>query len=256
MNSGDKELLEARLKDLDRLAFERNILKCSDFLSYAEQDTWHRLERQGAFQTEGHFLSGGHGEAERARAFFLPDYLDRETAEAEALAAIRAEALNGRFAEELTHRDWLGALMNLGIARECLGDILAEGSSCILFCQPEIAEHITKNLLRVKHTSVRCESTVLTEIRWEPHLEELKVNVASERIDAVLAALWKLPRQQASQLVEAEQVFINGMTVRSAGKDLKPGDRVSVRGHGKFIYDGVCGNSRKGRLYTALRRYI
>lgn len=252
----ERELLTARLAELDRLADERNILKCSDFLSYAEQDAYHRLERQGAFRCGVRFLSGGFGDAERARAFFLPDYMDRENAEAQEICAIRAEALNDKFADALTHRDFLGALMNLGIERECLGDILVEGSSCLFFCKPEVSEHICRNLLRVKHTSVRCETVSLSEISWQPRLEEMKVNVASERIDAVLAAIWKLSRQKAAQLVEAEQVFVNGMTAASAGRTLKEGDRVSVRGFGKFIYDGIGGSSRKGRLYVAVRRFM
>ena len=234
-----RELIRTRLTDLDRMAYERGILRCSGFLSYAEQSEYHQMDRSGMFRTSVHFLDGGY-----------------EDAAASEIAAIKASAVNDRFADELTHRDYLGALMNLGIERDCIGDILTEGSSCIFFCSMEMADYITENLLRVKHTSVRCSKADRNALNIRQELEELQVNVASERIDAVIAALYRISRQKAAQLIEAEHVFINGIAVTSAGKQMKEGDRISVRGHGKFIYDGVGGSSRKGRLYVSLRRFV
>ena len=86
--------------------------------------------------------------------------------------------------------------------------------------------------------------------------EELSVNIASERVDAVIAAVYRAARQKAADAVNAERVYINGQTVSSAGKTLKAGDRVSVRGAGKFIYDGISGTSKKGRLFADIRKYI
>jgi len=251
----DKELIRTRLTELDRMAYERGILKCSGFLSYAEQSEYHLLERSGAFHTAVHFLDGGYEGAERAAAFFLPDYMEPTDAVEAEITAVRAAAVNERFADELTHRDYLGALMNLGIERDCIGDILTGDSDCTFFCSADMADYITENLLRVKHTSVRCEKAGREELNIRQELEELQVNVASERIDAVIAALYRISRQKAAQLIDAEHVFINGIVVTSAGKQMKEGDRISVRGHGKFIYDGIGGSSRKGRLYVALRRY-
>ena len=183
-----RELIRTRLTDLDRMAYERGILRCSGFLSYAEQSEYHLLNRNGMFRTSVHFLEGGYEDAERAAAFFLPDYMEREDAAASEIAAIKASAVNDRFADELTHRDYLGALMNLGIERDCIGDILTEGSNCIFFCSMEMADYITENLLRVKHTSVRCSKADRNALNIRQELEELQVNVASERIDAVIAA--------------------------------------------------------------------
>ena len=250
-----KELVRARLAELDRLAYERNILKCSGFLSYSEQQAFHLLEAGGCFMTQTHFLDGGFPDAERAAAFFLPDYMGREEAVAAEIAVIRACAVSDRYAGELTHRDYLGALMNLGIERDCIGDILPDGSSCTIFCTRELAGYIAENLLRVKHTSVRCEITEAAALDLKPRLEECRVNVASERVDAVIAALYKMSRQKAAGLVDAEQVFLNGLTVSAAGRQMKEGDRVSVRGFGKFIYDGIDGSSRKGRLFVTVRKY-
>jgi RNA-binding protein YlmH len=75
-------------------------------------------------------------------------------------------------------------------------------------------------------------------------------------VDAVTAAVFRISRQKASDLVTAERIFINGQTVLSAGKGLKAGDRVSVRGSGKYIYDGISGSSRKGRLFADIRMFV
>ena len=193
----EKELIRARLLELDRLAYERNILKSSGFLSVAEQNEYHMLEQSGAFQNRIRFLAGGFPEAERARALFLPEYMDKETAEAAEIALLRVTPLNGRFAEALSHRDYLGSLMNLGIERDRIGDILTEETEGIVFCAQDMADYIAENLVRIRHTSVQCEKTALTACSYRPKFEELQVNVASERIDAVLAALYRLPRQKA-----------------------------------------------------------
>lgn len=258
----DSELIKKKLTDADRAAYGRNILKVCGFLGLQEQSIYHSLER--SFVSEAHFLSGGMEQADRTAAFFLPDYMDRETAEEEAFAVIIAEPVNAKFSDELSHRDYLGALMNLGIERECIGDITVSGrgtGETAIIVMKNMAELIARELVRVKHTSIDCTVMGLGEFRnsasaaAEKNFEELKVNVASERADAVVAAVYRISRQKAAELVAAERVFINGSVLVSAGKDLKADDVVTVRGSGKFIYCGVNGTSRKGRLYADIKRY-
>lgn len=250
----EQELLKNKILDADKTAYERNILKVCGFLSLDEQSVYHGLQKE--FLTKEHFLSGGHEEAERVMAFFLPDYLDRESAVREKISAVSVVPANRRFAEELTHRDYLGALMNLGIERECIGDILADNERCVILVQSGIAGFVADSLTRIRHTNVECavEEGGIPDIR--PRFEELKVNIASERVDAVTAAVFRVSRQKASELVASERIFINGQTVVSAGRTLKEGDRVSVRGAGKYIYDGISGSSRKGRLFADIRRFV
>ncbi|MDO4960555.1 MAG: YlmH/Sll1252 family protein [Eubacteriales bacterium] len=266
----DREILKRRILDADRTAYERNILKVCGFLALDEQNIYHSAAR--GFMSPMHFLSGGHGEAERAAAFFLPDYMDREEAEAERICAVKVTPVNARFSDELTHRDYLGALMNLGIERECIGDILIDRGSAsdsagspdaghvpaaaYVFVLREMSELIARELTKVRHTNVSCEIVETADISVQPEFEELEVNIASERADAVIAAVYRVSRGKATDVIAAERVFINGVTVTSAGKLLKAGDRVSVRGSGKFIYDGISGSSKKGRLFADIRKFV
>ena len=251
----EKELIRARLTELDRLAYERNILKTSGFLSYAEQQAYHQLQKAGSFLTPTHFLGGGYEESERAAAFFLPDYMDKAEAEGAKIAVLKAEVPGEKYAEELTHRDYLGALMNLGIDRGQIGDILIDrtDSSACCFVLKTMTGYICRELCRVKHTTVLAAEIPPGKCTVRPEFEEREGSVASERLDAVLALVFRLARGKAQELIDREAVIVDGSTAHSGGFPLKAGSRVSVRGFGKFIYAGVVTSTKKGRLLVHVK---
>lgn len=84
----------------------------------------------------------------------------------------------------------------------------------------------------------------------------MKVNVASERLDAILSAVFKLPRSKAAEAIAGEKVFVDGRIASGSGQRLREGAKVSVRGLGKFIYDGIENESRKGRLFVKIEKYL
>lgn len=249
-------VIKAELADADRDSYTKNIFKSIGFLSLSEQMIYYRLKPD--FLNPENYLDGGYEDADRAVAMFLPDYMDLSLARRETIAAVSVRPLNRKFSEELNHRDYLGALMNLGIERSCIGDIMIdhkEGTGCI-FCLKSISEVVISELTRIRHTSVNCFIMEEGAEIPAPALEELKVNVASERTDAVIAAVFNISRQKAAALIDNEKVFISGREGVSQSKALKEGDRVSVRGMGKFIYSGVSGSSRKGRLFVNVSKFV
>ena len=161
--------------------------------------------------------------------------------------------VNRKFADELTHRDYLGALMNLGLERDRIGDILTDSENAYLFVMKENAELICSELIRIRHTSVVCHPVPASSCTIRPEFEEREGSVSSERLDAILAMVYHLSRGKAQELVEQELVFVDGRTAFSGGYDLKPGSRVSVRGHGKFQYLGAGAQTRKGRFYAKVK---
>ena len=249
----ETELLKKRLLDLDRSSSGRDIVRSSGFLSLSEQAAFRSLERE--FRSDRALLAGGHSEADRQIALFLPAWADAAEEERRLISCILVEQEGGKFEQPPGHRDVLGALMNLGIERDRLGDILTDGPSAYVFCSADMAGFIRENLTRVRHSSVSCreapEGTELT-----PRFEELSLNVASERADCVLAALWKLPRSEAQKLFASEKVFADGRVLADPGRTLKEESRISVRGFGKFIYGGTEGKSRSGRLFVHIRRFV
>ena len=191
-----------------------------------------------------------------------PDYMDEETFlmmernEPSVCSCVKISPVNRKFADELNHRDYLGSLMNLGIKRDQLGDILTDDDVAFVFATMDIARMICRELIRIKHTSVKCEIVAADECTIRPKFEEVTGSVASERIDAILAFVYHLSRSEAGKLIEAESVFIDGRVAFSGGYDLKEGARVSVRGHGKFIYLGAQNTTRKGRLFIAVNKFV
>ena len=267
----DRSALIKRVNELAQRAYRDNYVTHTCFLTAAEQ-AW-ILEAAGpgtvtgtedgvifgCWQSVPWILHGGFPEAERRVLCFLPDYLDaqsfrmQEEAAPEVLTCLQMDPVNRRFAEELTHRDCLGALMHLGLERERIGDILTEGSSAFLCVMKDNAEVICRELIRVRHTGVVCREVPFSACRLQQQFEEREGSVPSERLDAVLAMVYHLSRGRAQELIEEELVFVDGRTARSGGCDLKTGSRVSVRGYGKFQYLGAGAQTRKGRCYARVR---
>ncbi len=266
MEEKSKDFLAGRVKDLATKAYMGSFVTNTDFLSVSEQAAFFQiLAAEGVpsnvkeYCGAKYVLYGGFQDAERAMICFLPDYLDeesffaQETAEGTVLSCVHVLPVNVRFSDDLTHRDYLGALMNLGIERDQIGDILTGEKEAYFFVTNKMAQLLCKELVRIRHTSVKCEIVNPSECTIRPAFEEIKGSVASERIDAIVAFVYHLSRAEAQKLIESESVFIDGRTTYSGGYDLKVGARVSVRGHGKFIYDGPSGTTRKGRLFVSVR---
>ena len=267
----DNTILTKRVKELSQKAYQGNFVTHTQFLAASEQaefleaagkkavDPQDETRSSGIYQGVPWILYGGWEEAERRVLCFLPDYLDRESfllqeeAEPEVISCMEVRPVNRKFADELTHRDYLGALMNLGLERDRIGDILTDSGNAYVFVMKENAELICSELIRIRHTSVVCHPVPASSCTIRPEFEEREGSVSSERLDAILAMVYHLSRGKAQELVEQELVFVDGRTAFSGGYDLKPGSRVSVRGHGKFQYLGAGAQTRKGRFYAKVK---
>ena len=129
----EKDFLEKRIRELDQQCYDRDIIRYTDFLDIREQSVYLSMQRELSSDS---LLYGGHEEADRQMAMFLPSYMDRDYPELAAescMALLLAKPLNERFSDDLTHRDFLGALMNLGIERSKTGDILTDGTKAYIF---------------------------------------------------------------------------------------------------------------------------
>lgn len=151
------------------------------------------------------------------------------------------------------HRDYLGALLGLGLKRETLGDIRALAEGALVFVQEALAPLVLDELRQVGRVAVRVERAGSTVPPLAaPETESFVVSLPSLRADALLAAALKLNRAAAQQLFQAGLVQINHLPAESAGRVLQEGDILSVRGHGKYRYDHAEGKSKKNRI---LARY-
>ena len=275
----EEQLFERRLEDLARTAYNRGIPTFSDFLSLNEQNIYHASRAEFSYIRS--VLYGGYDLAERQMLGFLPDALSFEMndggndpgitaagrsgyskAEMQFISGIfpvqclSIKPLNAKFSDKLTHRDYLGSLMNLGTERSQIGDIIVEEERALVMVHERMAPFIMQELTRVRHTSVYCELCSCADIRYEPKVERITGTVSSVRLDALLSLAFKSSRSSLSGLIEGGKVFVNGRLITSNSAHLKAGDLVSVRGMGKFRYAGEGNVSRKGRLYVEVEKFV
>lgn len=247
------EVLRKRLSELAEKSYQSSIYTFTNFLSEAEMDTALQMERELSYA--GMKLWGGmEGTQRRMIRFGDPEQLGYE--EEFPIVCLVMEPLIRKFADDLTHRDFLGALMNLGIERELLGDIVVKDRTGYLFCLERIAPYIIQELDQVRHTHIRVYEAEKLPDEIKPVEEEQTIIVNVERLDAVIAKVYHLSRSQSIDLFREKKVFVCGRQCENNSYVCKEQDTISVRGYGKFVFAKVQGTTGKGRLSIRILRYV
>ena len=241
----ERQLLKRAVELADR-SLDRDIPCFTEFLTLAEQDSLQRT-----FAAERPWVNftfdGGYPEAERRVACFGADSAP--------LIWLEIAPTAPKFAETLAHRDFLGALMSLGMRRETMGDILITDNRAYLAALETAAEFISAQLESVRHTPVKVSRIDKPPVEAAPRPEPSSVVVSSPRLDALIAAVWKLSRSDAQSAVERRAVFINGRCIEDSDHTPAVNDIVSVRGLGRFVFLGIERETRKGRLRVDVGLY-
>jgi len=252
MKDEDKIFLN-RIMDLAKASFNQSRYTFSTFLTVDEQ----MLIDQAAsdFKFVSYELFGGNECCERQLIRFgSEDTLGYS--EDYPIVILCIEPLMDKYAEELNHRDYLGALMNLGINRNVIGDIIVKGKKAYVFCLDSISDYIISEITRIRHTSVNIKKLTGDIPELERKLEDMEVLVSSPRIDAIASSLTKLSRSKVLELFRAKKVLLNNRVCENNSVTLKTGNSFSIRGFGKYIYEGEGGHTRKDRVYVKLKKYV
>ncbi len=240
----EDKLFYNRLSDLARKRDDKNVPTFSKFLG---------IEEQVGLQFKSSAFWGGYEGAGRKILMFLPDWAE-ETDFYDTVSAIKITSTDKKLYD---HRDYLGSLMGLGLKREVIGDIAPCGSFAVVFCLSEIAPFIKENLTQVAKSTVSVEIlSSLDGIDIKQNYLELRGTVASCRIDCIVSFLKNTGRSAAAELLRSGYVKLNAKEIQDTSKLLKEGDVISIRGLGKFIFDGEAGTSRKGRSIINLRKLV
>ena len=248
----------------------------TDFLTPREQRIFYAA---AASEGEAHrlFFYGGAREAERRLAVLLPEWylvdepkgdpfgLAREeylitlieNGTADLSGAVVPVSLKASEYADLSHRDWLGAILALGLDRSVLGDIaVLDPHSAVAFFTPTIASFITENLKRAGADAVRAAATALPDGFTVPHsFERVEVSVASPRLDGVVHALTNLSRADAADFVKSGEAELNYFPEENPDAQITDGDILSLRGFGKYIIDSANTVTRRGRSRLVARKY-
>lgn len=252
VNSASRQVL-ARLVDACRRAAGSGEAVVSDFLDPAEQQ-WGReklLPAARAAGVKGHF-TGGYPAAERQRLLLYPDYLEPADGDPR-LGFIRIEVAGG--GEEPGHRQYLGAVLGLGVRREKVGDLLVVPGGCQVIIDAGLVDFVLTSLDRVGQVRVQVREISRDELDFPGMtVREIKVTVASPRLDAVASRGFGLSRARIEREIKAEKVRVNWQCVTKPDYRVKPGQVISCRGRGRLVVQEIGGTSRKQRLYVTLQR--
>ncbi len=249
----EQDLLCKRLRELSENAYYRGFCTYSDFLNLNEQNLFFGNYKE--IVRSEYKLWGGYNDAERRVICFYED--DSSTNMYWPIVCLKIMPAHAKFSDKLTHRDYLGAVLNLGIDRCKIGDILVMEHAGYVFCRQEISDFILDNLTRIKHTTIFVSIVKEEEIHnFKPSLEEITGTVSSVRLDSVLSVAFHTSRSSLTGLIAGGKVFVNGRMIQSNSYTLKEDDVVSVRGMGKFIFKKISGQTKKSRYKVILLKYV
>ena len=243
----EEQLLYNRLIELSNRAYKNNIYTFSDFLSLSQQDILYHAARDKAFAPVKFDLFGGYENCERKMARFGSEENFGYTVDYP-ICCIKIEPIAKKFAKELSHRDYLGSLMSLGIDRKKFGDIFVDGMDAYIYADESTTDYLLDNLNSVGRNSVKCSLSELPESYKKSALKEVTIQVASKRADAIIAKVYNLSRKDTIPYFTEKKVSVQGHIVENNDKILAAGDTVSVRGFGKFNIVSEGGLSKKGKL--------
>ena len=261
MNEEDKLLL-AKIRDRERQCSDNSMITNSVFLDMRERS----VVASSRFDTNMIFY-GGFEDAERTVCTFLPDYVEardlqeifeyfEECPESDPIAIIEIE--KDKFSPALSHRDYLGALMGLGIKRELTGDILVNENGCRMAVLEKIAPFIVENLGKAGRGTLKAKIVPSSEARKGTKAVGTpdSFTVSSMRLDSVVKNAFRVSRGDACTAIESGTVFVNDLECVKPDKKICNGDKIVFRRKGRIIVKDCSSVSKKGRIIVEIIRYI
>lgn len=238
------EMIRAQAQDKIEQCFNKNFLTNTQFLDSHQQSILRNMvarERNGCKIV----FYGGYEEAERVMMVCLPEYLGED--DLETLKVIRVKKKPG--GKTLSHGDYLGALLGLGIKRNMTGDILVREDGADIIVMEEIADFINQKYVKVGRTDISNEIIDIKSLLI-PEKDEKRFSdtVASLRLDNIVASAFNISRSKATAGIKSGNVYVNHMEIMDLDFQIKEGDLISFRKKGRARLVEVGGKSRKDRI--------
>ena len=249
--SAQERVFAARAEDAVLAAARQNRGRQIGFLDERQRAIAAQVCRSSGFYD--YRFWGGYPEASRVLFGCFPDYIDPDAAGD--WWELTALTFSFRRADKLSHRDFLGALMALGIKRETIGDILVGEGVGVLFALPSAARLIQSEIVKIGRVGVQVQEGMPEKLPLEQDLLPREGTIASPRLDAVTAFLAGTGRDKAQQMIRQGLVSVNFETVEDVSRTVEENSRISIRGYGRFLLERFDGLTKKGRLHLKAFQY-
>lgn len=247
---GDAALLISHIGDMIRICEKSFAPKFSGFLSESESAA---AEKFLAYTGTGEYrFYGGYDGAQRLMLCVYPEYCQPETED----FPLRVIRFDSRGAGSLTHRDYLGSLMSLGIERSRTGDIICDDNGAYAVLCPEAADMAVMSLSKIGRVGVKVRFADGETVTREDKFSEMTVTVASLRLDCIVAAAARVSREKAAVLIRSGSVSVNHGITESVSENVSEGSILSIRGYGRYILSEIGGSTKKDRIRITVKKYI
>jgi len=246
----DERILLSRVLDAYKYSEKNFAMKTTQFLNVHELV----LAKRALAKTGTSFNSfGGYDDAERQIIACYPDFMHIENDD----FPIHIIQICGRDLDGLSHRDYLGSILGLGIKREKIGDIVIADNGGYIMCISDISRYIVEQLEKVGNKNIKVQICDKFSVQMpEKRFKETFATVASLRLDAVISAITALSRSEAADLIKSGKVTLNWEQTESTNDIVNVGQIISVKGMGRMEVSEIKGTTKKGRIGITTRRYI
>lgn len=243
----DSSLLKARVYDAVERTLKNGVPQYLGFLSEDGATIAADLLKNSGVNF---LFGGGFDDAKRVYLACLPDWCD------EAKFPILALTVCYNKAYSLTHRDFLGAVIALGLERDKIGDILIENGRAVIFINRDIAPFVKEQLTKVGRVGVSVTEGYSLPLPEASVRKDFTDTVASLRLDCVVAAICSVSRNTALEFINDSKVILNSFTQQKSTVKVSSGDTISIRGKGKFEIVNADEFSKKGRVILKYTKYV
>lgn len=245
--SDDDKQLIAQLNDGIDLCLTRQKPYFMPFMSERKQVLLLSELKKAYF--DNYLFFGGYGDSERK---MLGLFFDEPSESSFPISAIE---FSFRKCDKLTHRDFLGSLMSLGIERETVGDILVEDGRAVVFVKTELSDYVKSQISKVGRIGVKVADADLSKLPQGRGFEEKTYIVSSLRLDNIVAAVCKLSREKTRTVIMSDSACVNFEETKNVSLNLKENDVFTIRGKGKFVLKCILGTTGKGRIRISVIHY-
>ena len=243
----NEKLLKSKISDVKRLSGKYSQPRFSDFLDEGEIETV-KLERLDL----GGFFFGGFEGAKRKVLGFFPDWYERDNTD----FPITVVEIIKKGDKDLSHRDYLGTVMGLGLERRKTGDIIVTDQGAYVFVIEDVAS-LVLGIEKVSNCGVKTRTVEFSDLVIpEPEYKIIETVAASMRLDSILSGTLKLSRKNTADFIKSGRCMVNHRVIERNDFSIKEGDTLSLRGFGRYEFLSVDGETRSGRLHIKIKKYI
>lgn len=254
----DDKILLSQILDKIEMVEKKNKIEYTDFLDLSQIELVQKFINR--IKIENYMSYGGFEQAERKMFVIYPEKFNSTVVEknlSNIVQIIRIE-LPDEMRGKYTHRDYLGAVIKLGIERKKVGDIIVDSNGADIIIDKDVSKFLVENLgslTRFSKSTITVQN--IEDLRpVEIRKEEFEIIVSSLRLDNVISELARCSRNKALDIINTERVFVNFECETKKTKQIKPGDMVTIRGKGRFFIKEIVGQTRSGRIVIKIEKFV